>query len=357
MTDQHLDTGFGDAGLGGASEGEEPTAHADVVVLPIERRLRLVADGREWIVGRLRAGLRLGRDVTNDVVVGDEFVSRTHAVIRHRRGQFYLLDTSRNGTLVGSVGSMSARVRGERVPLGGTGHIRLGHRESRELWFHVEALSSDGRSWRAVAPSPAGEIDAASGETILRREGEYWTIAHDGLLCRLKDARGLHYIAYLVAHPGCELHAVDLARTCSDGPEADTPGRAPTGLAVQTSGGDDALLDPHAKRAYRRRLVEIGEALAEAARGSDAARIEALKAERDFLADQLVAAVGLGGRDRTMANDAERARVSVTIAIRSVVKKLQEALPDLGWHLASRIRTGRFCSYEPDVSNPVRWIF
>jgi hypothetical protein len=36
---------------------------------------------------------------------------------------------------------------------------------------------------------------------IIRREGEYWTIEFDGALFRLRDARGLHHLAYLLSHP------------------------------------------------------------------------------------------------------------------------------------------------------------
>ena len=35
-----------------------------------------------------------------------------------------------------------------------------------------------------------------------RREGEFWTINYDATTFRLKDAKGLRYIAYLLSHPG-----------------------------------------------------------------------------------------------------------------------------------------------------------
>ena len=37
---------------------------------------------------------------------------------------------------------------------------------------------------------------------LLRREGDYWTIAYDGTWLRLKDAKGLHYLEHLLRHPG-----------------------------------------------------------------------------------------------------------------------------------------------------------
>jgi hypothetical protein len=43
------------------------------------------------------------------------------------------------------------------------------------------------------------------------REGEFWTIAYDGRLVRLKDARGMQYLAQLLAHPGQQFHVRELA--------------------------------------------------------------------------------------------------------------------------------------------------
>ncbi len=47
-------------------------------------------------------------------------------------------------------------------------------------------------------------------EPILRKEGEYWTIVYDGVVCRLKDTRGLQHLAYLLRHPGTRISAVEL---------------------------------------------------------------------------------------------------------------------------------------------------
>ena len=56
-----------------------------------------------------------------------------------------------------------------------------------------------------------------------------------------------------------------------------------------------------------------------------------------------------------MPTDAERARVSVTKAIRAAVGAIGEECPELGRHLDSSIRTGRFCVYAPPGQVPPRW--
>ena len=77
--------------------------------------------------------------------------------------------------------------------------------------------------------------------------------------------------------------------------------------------------------------------------------------EMDFIAQELSSAVGLGGRDRKAASNSERARVNVTRTIKLAVQKIGENDPDLGHYLSRAIKTGTFCSHEPDPGAPVCW--
>src|SRR5215470_12862351 len=43
--------------------------------------------------------------------------------------------------------------------------------------------------------TPPPEADDA----VFRQEGDYWTLAYQGSVCRLKDLKGLHYLAFLLA--------------------------------------------------------------------------------------------------------------------------------------------------------------
>jgi hypothetical protein len=54
---------------------------------------------------------------------------------------------------------------------------------------------------------------------VFRREGHYWTIAYDGVVVRLKDARGLQYLEPLLRQPGRSFHVAELIRF------ATSPGR------------------------------------------------------------------------------------------------------------------------------------
>jgi hypothetical protein len=59
----------------------------------------------------------------------------------------------------------------------------------------------------------------AEAAALLRREGDYWTIAHAGRVIRLRHAKGLGYLARLLREPGRAFPVPELA-----GP-ARTPGR------------------------------------------------------------------------------------------------------------------------------------
>jgi hypothetical protein len=54
---------------------------------------------------------------------------------------------------------------------------------------------------------------------VFRREGDYWTIAYDTVVVRLKDARGLRYLEPLLRQPGQSFHVTELIRlaTCPHG--------------------------------------------------------------------------------------------------------------------------------------------
>ena len=70
---------------------------------------------------------------------------------------------------------------------------------------------------------------------------------------------------------------------------------------------------------------------------------------------ELAGAVGLSGRDRPAASSAERARVSVTKAIRTAIKRIAEHEPGLAQHLDQAITTGALCRYDPPERDPVDW--
>ena len=99
-------------------------------------------------------------------------------------------------------------------------------------------------------------------------------------------------------------------------------------------------------------LRELEEELAEATSWADPVRAARAREEMNFLADELAAAVGLGGRDRKTGSAAERARINITRAIRAALSWIRAHSPALADHLDATIHTGTFCSYAPDPRAP-----
>src|SRR4051794_27760603 len=187
-----------------------------------------------------------------------------------------------------------------------------------------------------------------------RSEGDYWSVVFEGRTVRVRDLKGIRYLARLLADPGRELHVLDLVAAESGQAAGAERGRS-AGLPRAGPGDAGAMLDARAKDAYRRRLAEIEDDLEQARALEDAEREAQADAERDFLLRELSRAVGLGGRDRRAASTSERARVSVTRAVRQAMVRVAAHHPELGAHLDQTIRTGTYCAYVPDPNAPAAW--
>jgi adenylate cyclase len=72
----------------------------------------------------------LGRDAANGMVVPDKMASRVHCKIEYRRGNFFLVDQSTNGTYVTLEGDGEILLKREQIMLRGRGVICLGQASS-----------------------------------------------------------------------------------------------------------------------------------------------------------------------------------------------------------------------------------
>jgi hypothetical protein len=115
------------------------------------------------------------------------------------------------------------------------------------------------------------------------------------------------------------------------------------------------VLDVQAKASYRQRIKDLTEELKEAKRAGDEKRGLRLDEEIEALSTELARAVGLRGRDRRAASSAERARVNVTRTIRIAIGRIKDHDSALASYLDKTIRTGTFCSYQPDPERHVFW--
>ena len=127
-------------------------------------------------------------------------------------------------------------------------------------------------------------------------------------------------------------------------------------LGLGVDGGDSgALIDDEARAAYRVRLRELQAELDEAADSTTPPAARLLARDGCTGGAALAAAFGLGGRPRPEGSPAERARQSVTKAIREATRRIAAEDSELGDHLERSVRTGVYCVYDPDPSSRLTW--
>ena len=229
----------------------------------------------------------------------------------------------------------------------------LEHQAARTILEGIQAAPS------VVPPEDVEDHDArdeqpAASLNVFRREGDYWSVIFEGHTVRVRDLKGMRYLARLLADPGREYHVLDLvAAETASGAQIDVSQAA--GLPRAGLGDAGESLDAQAKDAYRRRLAEIDDDLEQARAIGDAERAAQADAERDFLVRELARAFGLSGRDRKAVSASERARAAVTRAVRHAMTRIAEHHPQLGHHLSRTIRTGTYCAYVPDPRAPAHW--
>jgi hypothetical protein len=261
---------------------------------------------------------------------------------------------------------------GLQTALSGTREQVEGREQKRKTAHHLsvgvhrsaEAHSPSSPQFFTLSTQPPTPNPQPPAPSIFQREGEYWTLAFGGVVCRLRENRGMRYLALLLQHPNEELHAL---RIVADDvlPDAAQPGTVLRGSVPEVvateenpqAGFSDAgeLLDPQARAAYTQRLADLQAELAEAQAYNDSDRTDRLQEEIAFLTQELSQAVGLGGRVRKAAAATERAHVNVTKAMKSAINKISKSHPALGHHLRQTIRTGTCCSYTSDPRSPISW--
>jgi AAA ATPase domain len=218
----------------------------------------------------------------------------------------------------------------------------------------------------AKAPEPTFGSDRCA---ICRKEGEYWTIGYVNKAIRLRDLKGIGHLANLLRHPGMEFHALDL--DLANGVPGQPPNSAfgnlrqsfepesqhykQADLRINGLGDAGEMLDEQAKNQYRRRLSDLRKELEEAKSLGIVERAERVEFEISGLTKELARAVGLKGRDRRAGSASERARQSLNKTIKAAIEKITELEPAIGGYLSRTIKTGTFCSYQPNPEFPINW--
>ena len=306
----------------------------------------------------LRAAALQGAQAAFTAQTGYEFQLRRNGTTN------YLLDEMTNG---GAVAEPRSAIRAAAVAL---------HRAGDSLWADLAATAEALpviSAFAAMGPEmfplpPGGGRALATGEAIIRarralagrtapavvaakteaeggtaplegrfeRSGDAWRIDWAGQTLTIRSSKGMQDLARLLAHPGREIHCLELAGAGVE--------QGPTGEAI----------DDTARRELEQRIRDLQGEIDEAEAHNDHVRADRAQAEFDAVVEHLAGALGLGGRARRGGSTAERARSAVTHRIRATIRRLTEEHPELGRHLAVSVTTGVFCAYRPE--RPVHWV-
>ncbi len=202
-----------------------------------------------------------------------------------------------------------------------------------ERMTELSALPAGGQPHELATIQPAAG-DAGRWE----RTGAGWSVTFRGRTSILPAVKGMADLARLLAGPGREVHVLDLV--------------APPG-AVPRQGDLGDVIDERARSAYRQRVRDLDERIADADAAGDREASATATEEREHLLAALAGAYGLDGRPRKAGDPAERARTTVTSRIRDAISRIETEHPELGRHLRIAVRTGTFCCYAPEL--PVTW--
>lgn len=221
----------------------------------------------------------------------------------------------------------------------------------------VQAITTyrRGEKWKVEAPvAPGCEEGTETGRLIdpaqnhgknvraFRNQGKTWLLVYDGVTKTVNDMVGMKYISRLLQIPGQDTHAAALRGLVA----------GESGVPLLGSAGD--MVDGQALKAYREHIEDLEEQLREAEDNNDVGRAQRLKEQLEAVTTEIARATGLGGRSRKAADDREKARQAVSVAMRRAMKAIKKEHGPLWQHLRNSLKIGEFLSYRPD--NPTTWI-
>jgi tetratricopeptide (TPR) repeat protein len=235
------------------------------------------------------------------------------------------------------------------ISLGDTHHAALNPDAARKAWEqaldildeieHPDASRVRERLHTLEPASPGSTAaDHQRGEyptMTCARHGQRWRIEYGHRTALVAHSVGMLHLAVLLANPGQEIPAIELA----------------TGVAALhdavASTPHQPVLDPTAIRDYRNRISHLREQIDRFEARDQPDRAAQARVEHDWLVSELAAATGINGRTRRFPDNPERARLAVSRAIRRTLSSITDADARIGEILENSIHTGIRCSYRP----------
>jgi hypothetical protein len=202
------------------------------------------------------------------------------------------------------------------------------------LWIMKGSLETTGSLPQLSVTVASAGAEAAGNE--FRKEGQFWTIRYGGTSISLADSMGVRLLAVLLRSPGRAISVLEL-RAAVTGQDV-----------ILRAGSAGPRLSQQARKEYEQRVEELVQQLAQVPPLDDEGRRARLADEKDAIEHELRGGVGLGGRSRKDADDAERARQAVGAAIKRTLKVMDLEHHELWLHLKNSLRLGALCAYQPE---------
>lgn len=210
-----------------------------------------------------------------------------------------------------------------------------------EQWRDRRTIVGETRGADSREPPSAARADQRVG--VITRHGPSWMLVAAGREVVVPDLLGMSYLTQLLTNPGVQIAAVSLA---AEGSEVSSV------MAVRP---EQPMLDDAALTAYRQRVSELEDDLAEAELHADSERAARARIELDAVVDELARTTNVFGRARPFPSSNELARTAVQKALRRVFEHIEATDPTLGTALRQSVQTGRTCCYQPAPGAPARW--
>ena len=166
-------------------------------------------------------------------------------------------------------------------------HRPFGRRVRRTTIYRMTAETL-ARPKPAVATAEIEDalIELVRSPFVFRRLNQTWVLRFEGRTALMQEARGLCYIARLVAEPDRDVWASHLLA-------------AAVGIDPRvTAGSSEPYLDGPALAAYHKQYRELHEDLEDARSMNDLGRIAAVQEKMEFFATEISRATGLHGKKR-----------------------------------------------------------
>ncbi|HDH03224.1 MAG TPA: hypothetical protein ENH15_03145 [Actinobacteria bacterium] len=222
----------------------------------------------------------------------------------------------------------------------------------------LDAWSGELRAKAAASTSRQPASSTTIVATVKPRVGRFmkvgkvWQVHFDGSTITVADMKGMPMLLELLRSPNTDIHVRELS-VVADGISRGSSNDSD--LSVRGGWGSDPVLDDQAIQSYRARVLDLQRTMDDTSADNDLERVAIAEAELDALLDELKRSSGLRGRVRVLDKSSERARVRVTKALRTAVRRINDASPLIGGHLQAAVQTGTFCAYRPDPSLRIVW--